>query len=442
MNKKTVNTPLVFVVIYILMTILLSFIGPVKYYNYSYGYMLFFMTLVIIAIVTGYLSTSKSYILNQKRFLFKSSRFFAKESTIDLIVQFSIIIALAFEVMIFVSYSKSISSFSLQTIFYNIINIGKIYQISLDVARESRDVSLLRQFITLFGVFKQIAIVGYLIRSDRLVKFKIFFWITLILSMVNVLAFKGTQKEIGDLAIYFLSVWMIKHAMRGNIKLSKILVPILILVFGVFGFMQLSRASTYNINIKEFHNSFFMFNSNHIVYKLFGSKMGFAITSVIFYVSGGYYGLTKSLLVPFRWTYGLGNSFALSSYAAQYFGFENMIVNSIPSRAEAITGYPALMYWSTMFPWIASDLTFPGSIVFMFAIARIYSICWKESVHRNNLLSALLFSRLNIMWAFLPANNQLMQTRESTLATLFLLIIWFFFHNRFSSMTVKVGRKK
>jgi hypothetical protein len=399
------------------------------------------MFLVIIAIITGYLSTSKSHVLNQRIISHKSGRFFVKDSTTDLIVQISIIFALAFEVMIFVSYSKSISSFSLQTIFYNIINIGDIYQLSLDVARESRDVNLLRQFITLFGVLKQIAIVGYLMRSDRLVKFRFFFWLALILSMINVLAFKGTQKEVGDLAIYIFSVWMIKQALRGNIKLSKILVPTLILVFGVFGFVQLSRASTYNINLTEFHNSFFIFNSNHLVYKLFGSKIGFAITSVIFYVSGGYYGLTKSLLVPFRWTYGLGNSFALSSYAAQYFGIENMIVNSIPSRAEAITGYPALMYWSTMFPWIASDLTFPGSIVLMFVIARIYSICWKESVQKNNLLSALLFSRLNILWAFLPANNQLMQTRESTLATVFLLITWFIFHNRFSSGTIKVGIK-
>lgn len=431
-NNRLTYKPLKFIVGYIILTIILTFIGPVKYQNYQYGKMLFFMLFVILAIILGYISASNIYNKNQQKIYSKPEKYFVKGTVIDLIIIISILVAFMFEFLTFVSYMKSIGDFNLHILLYRVQNVGDIYQSSLSAAKEATDVDRLRQFITFFGLLKQIAIVGYMLRKNRIKKYKFLFWGLILLILINVLAFKGTQKEIGDLITYFLSIWMIKKARTGDIKLYKVLVPSAIIIIGIFGFMQLSRANTYNVNTANFQTKFYIYNTDHIIYKFFGDKIGYAVTSVIFYISGGYYGLTKSLNVPFRWTFGLGNSFALSSYANQYFGIDNMINYSIPFRAEGITGYPALMYWSTIFPWLASDFTFPGCIVLMFIIAQLYAITWREAIYNKNFLSALLFSRLTIMWVFLPANNQLMQTRESTIATIFLLILWILYHNKFS----------
>lgn len=431
--SSLIYKPLKFIVGYIIVTIILTFIGPVEYNDYSYWKMLFFMFFVILAIILGYFSSTNIYNKNQKRILSKNEKYFIKGSSVKLIIVISIFGALTFEVLTFFSYISSLSDLSLHTLFYRVQNVGDIYKSSLAVAREATEINRIRQFITFFGLLKQIAIVGYLFEKDKLKKYKFLFWGTILLNLINVLAFKGTQKEIGDLIIYFFSVWLIKKGISGKVKLQKAIIPMTTICIVVFGFMQLSRANTYSIDKVNLQNAFFKFNSNHIVYKIFGETMGYAITSVIHYVSGGYYGLTKSLEVPFKWTYGLGNSFALSSYATQYLGVDYMINYSIPSRAEAITGYPALMYWSTIFPWLASDFTFPGCIVLMFIISRLYAISWREAIYNKNLLSVLLFTRLNIMWLFLPANNQLMQTRESAIATIALFVIWILYHNKFST---------
>lgn len=438
-NTNILNyKPLKVIVAYIILTILLTFIGPVKYKDYSYGTMLVFMSFVILAIVIGYISSASLYNKNQKHINVKVESYFMKGNTVDLLIIISIFITLTFEFLTLVSYINSISELNLNTLIYRMQSIGDIYKSSLIAAKESTDVNILRQFITLLGIFKQIAIIGYLFRKEKLKKFRFLFWGIIVLNLINIFAFKGTQKELGDLIIYFSSVWLIKKGISRKIKLYKVVIPMIIISITVFGFMQLSRANTYSMDISNYETVFFIFDSNHIVYKLFGEKIGYAITVVTHYVSGGYYGLTKSLVVPFQWTYGLGNSFALSSYATQYFGIDYMILHSIPFRAEVITGYPAFMYWSTIFPWLASDLSFPGCIAFMFVIARLYGLVWRETIYNKNLISALLFTRLNIMWLFLPANNQLMQTRESAIATIVLFLFWLLFHNKFSTKSTNM----
>lgn len=426
MNNSVKNKPLVMIISYIFLTFLLSLIGSVTYFHYNWIPVFLFMFAICIAVIMGYLSTDVFQIIWRK----PSPK--TKENTpipFKKLVHYSIIIALTLEILLMISYMSKMEVHSISEMLSRLVNIGDVYQSSLQASKNDTDKDVLLQIITLLGIVKQFAFVGFVWYRKELKKDKKWFIALVCIYLINVFVFKGTQKELGDIIIYFGSVWLILEGFKNKIELLKFIIPIGIVACLVFGYIQLSRAETYNMDI-GYETEFFRYNTEHFVYTFFGPSIGMAITILTFYLTNGYYGLSKSLSMTFHWTYGLGSSFALSSYASQYFGIENMVQYSYPMRAEAETGYPAKQYWSTVFPWLASDYTYLGCIVLVFIIARVYATAWKEAVEKKNFLSAMLFARLNIFWLFVPANNQLMQGRETMIATVLLVAAWLLFHKR------------
>jgi hypothetical protein len=147
----------------------------------------------------------------------------------------------------------------------------------------------------------------------------------------------------------------------------------------------------------------------------------------ISYISQGYYGLSLTLQLPFEWSYGMGNSFAMTSYAEQYFGMSGIFEKTYPFRMENVFNWPAKMYWHTIFPWLASDITFPGALALMFFVGRGYARSLIDSVIYESPLGISAFYLLTILLLYLPANNQLMQAREMMIATVVLFFSWFIF---------------
>ena len=102
-----------------------------------------------------------------------------------------------------------------------------------------------------------------------------------------------------------------------------------------------------------------------------------------------------------------------------------------PARA-GVGGFDALVNWWTAFPWLASDLTFVGALVYMFFLAMLYGKCWIQTVKYNNPLSFIVLYLLTIEYIFLIANNQLFVQRGESLATIILFIIWLLFNKRYN----------
>lgn len=423
--------PLSLIYFYIILTLSITFWGPIEYYNYNYLPVILFILLVLIAVFLGYFS-SINYSLKLTRTRTEDNVTAEKKNNKKLILIFikiSIIVALILEVSLFIENIQVLNVGGVKDIIDRIRNVGDTYREVLQLQRETTGTNTLVQFVTLFGITKQVAIVGTFFYRNELKSFKKITYLFLAILILDTLAFNGQQKLFADLFIYFVSIMYIKqiHLMKKIRKGIIVIVGVFIII--AFGFIQLSRAEAYGYSFTSFSNAFFSYDSDHIFFA-FGDSIGGAVSALLYYFSGGYYGLSKSITIPFEWTYGLGNSIALSSYATQYLGTTFMGDYTYVARAEEFTGYPALQYWSTIFPWLASDLTFPGTIVLMFFISRLYARTWLESIEKYNILSVLLFTRLNILWAFLPANNQLMQTRESTIATIVLFVIWIIFHSQ------------
>ena len=97
---------------------------------------------------------------------------------------------------------------------------------------------------------------------------------------------------------------------------------------------------------------------------------------------------------------------------------------SYPSRTEAVTGWPAGKLWATVYPWLASDLTFPGAAVFMALVGWFMARMWIGARVERDPLSLVLFCQAAIFIAYVPANNQLMTARYTAVGLITLLIIY------------------
>jgi hypothetical protein len=142
------------------------------------------------------------------------------------------------------------------------------------------------------------------------------------------------------------------------------------------------------------------------------------------YMSQGYYGLSLCLDAPFVCTYGVGNAPWLSVVTDRIIGIRTLEVSSYPDRIED-TGWDVGSRWHTIYPWIASDVSFYGTVVVIFLIGRLFGLVWIDCLNADNPLAVGLFSFVILIIAYFPANNQVMQFPEQSSGFLGVLCMWF-----------------
>ncbi|MEU6078093.1 hypothetical protein [Micromonospora sp. NPDC047074] len=166
--------------------------------------------------------------------------------------------------------------------------------------------------------------------------------------------------------------------------------------------------------------------ANPTVERLVGPHLATGVAALVIYPTHGYLGLAHNLETPFVWSRGLGSTPAVASYAGQYLGVDTARHPSYPVRTEARSGWPSGMYWSTIYPWLASDLTYPGTVLFMALLGWLLAAMWLGATRSRRLLPTLLFVQLCLLVAYIPANNQLGISRPGMigLATLLAGLAW------------------
>jgi hypothetical protein len=141
------------------------------------------------------------------------------------------------------------------------------------------------------------------------------------------------------------------------------------------------------------------------------------------YLTPGYYALSLSLREPFVPMYGVGNSMFLYRQAARLTGDENIMKQPYPVRIEKY-GWDAYGLWSSIYPWIASDVSFPGTILVVYLIGRLFALSWLDTLGGANPFAVVMFSQFLIMLFYFPANNQLLQSGEGFTAFWVTLFLW------------------
>jgi hypothetical protein len=140
------------------------------------------------------------------------------------------------------------------------------------------------------------------------------------------------------------------------------------------------------------------------------------------YFVQGYYALSLSLKEPFIFCYGVGNSFTLEGLSRHIFN-PPLYDSTYPARIES-KGWDSHGRWDSIYPWIASDLSFPGTIVFMFVLGRVFALVWTDVAFCRNVWAVCVLPQLLTMLFYIPANNQVLGFAPIPFLTM--LFLWHF----------------
>jgi hypothetical protein len=166
-----------------------------------------------------------------------------------------------------------------------------------------------------------------------------------------------------------------------------------------------------------------------LVRDLPAGPMRTGVVGLVFSVTHGYYALYLSLDKPFVPMFGVGHSMFLTQQAVRLTGNEQIGNLSYPKRIEE-DGWDALGLWSSIYPWIASDVSFPGTIVVVLLIGLLFALAWYDALSGRNPFAYGVLAQFAIMLLYFPANNQTSQFGEGFTAFWAILIAWLITRNR------------
>ena len=141
------------------------------------------------------------------------------------------------------------------------------------------------------------------------------------------------------------------------------------------------------------------------------------------YLSQGYYGLSLALEEPFQWTYGVGHSLFWIGAARQVTGFDATEL-VYPARIEADFGWRMDLRWDSVYPWWASDVTFPGTLLLVFLIGRLLASVWIDTQSGENPYALPLFTITMLVILYFPANDKVLTSTFQLGAFWGLLCLW------------------
>ncbi len=264
-----------------------------------------------------------------------------------------------------------------------------------------------------------------------------------LLSVLSILGFlaiyvaTGTNKAIADFVLLVPCIVLAKYlAGRTKIKWRRIIISIVIVcvAFGLF-FSFFAATMISRMGSTEAMVSFLVPNAkadlDNFIIRPLPDELKAPAAALISYLTQGYYALYLSLDKPFVPMYGVGNSMFLYFNAIKITGMREIAEMPYPIRIGE-DGWDGYVNWSTIYPWIASDVSFPGTIIVVFFIGRLFASAWIDALRGINPYAIAVFTQFLIMLFYFPANNQVLQTGEGLFGFYGLLLFWLFTRSKFT----------
>lgn len=425
LGKRKERLPLIIIDIYIFVALFLYNFGPIKFKSkYTLRMMLYMLAFLVIINIAYTHGIWKS----KHRMQSTSDEINATSKPLPFwfqMIGFLLPVLMIFSSIVLTGFSGLTTSLGeTMAASYTFVQSGGTYQQGIDIP---------------MWLYMHLAIFVYLSIVDGIIYFKrlnllrkIIWGGTLLFLILYFVLFKGTQKTLGDVFILIISAILISTYLKRNEKpkIKKRFIVIIIIIAIIFMNIlasilseRISYLGRLGYEGFQLYNSYWEVNLDSFLLKFFpkASRLGYAC--LVFYLCNGLCGLSYCLATPMTWSYGIGSIVDLSDIISRRFGID-VYQSTYVYKAYKEFGWHHSQYWHTIFPWIASDWTFIGALLIMGIAAYVYSICWQEILQGKNKESIFLFCLMNIIWIYLPANNQIFSTRTTGLIFVICIYMW------------------
>lgn len=260
-------------------------------------------------------------------------------------------------------------------------------------------------------------------------------------------ALRGTDREIADLLIVSGSAYAVATARkrldrqqappRAALKSSGFLARrwraalVVVVALTVSGsvFVERKEDRMNTVSAFCFLNSGACADYSHPLIVGMNDSGRFATTMTVAYVTNGYFGLSLALEKPFKSSWGVGHSSALSRIYDVLGDDADIKFNTFNYR-NIDDGWPQEYFWSTMLTSIANDVSFPGAVVLMGFFSWFWGRSWMDAVLAKNDSAAIVFCLATFSVIYFPANLQILQTLEGYSTVVFWVVAWLCFRPR------------
>lgn len=404
--------PILFIFCYLNFTVLLFVLGPWEYPVESAFRLYLFLALAHLALLLGYLSAA-----------FRNPAGYSGKWTVSRLIK----ISLALNLLLLLPTSRFRTGRFIPDLIGGITDPGGAYAQSL-ILREGGE-PLIEYVRILIGPLLYMALPLSVFYWDQLSRRMRIAGIASMLGTVVLFIAMGTNKAIADTVLLVpclvFAAYCAGRMKLGRKKILRIAAASLLaflLFLAYFGFAVSSRQGS-PVTEGYLLSAHTRVDEDNFLVRNLPPAPAAALIGLDIYLTQGYYALSLSLQESFVPMYGVGNSMFLYRQAARITGNAGIAELPYPVRIEKY-GWDAQGLWSSIYPWIASDVSFPGAIFVVFLIGRLFAQSWLDTLRGDNPLAVVMFSILFIMLIYFPANNQMLQSGEGFTAFWGTLILW------------------
>ncbi|MBX7234908.1 MAG: hypothetical protein K1X65_11015 [Caldilineales bacterium] len=215
-----------------------------------------------------------------------------------------------------------------------------------------------------------------------------------------------------------------KLGVLSKLQITVLIIAGVLLLLAFFSLIYSQRspgtATSFNPSIGQFPDP------DHLITQITPESQKPLVFGAITYLTHGYYGLSLALDKPFVGVgFGVTNSTFLLRNFVRFTGLDVLYDFSYANRLWVENGYPVGNYWISIYPWIASDVTWFGSLIIVFLIGRLFAQSWLDAVQGTNPAAVIVFVVLAHMIYAFPMNNPLQDGSALTRFYFWLLFWWF-----------------
>ena len=298
-----------------------------------------------------------------------------------------------------------------------LLNPGKAYEYVKFINRTNSNVSgsmlqtIIGVFLNISSFFKYMLVIFLVLYWKKSKFYSKIIGIVAIMFYVLQSFLIGAMINIGILLFSTIPAFIYLKNINSNYKLNlkqKILILFFITAVGVVILYFLGSRNYIDKNVS------------------FLEVLQFGLLGIFQYISQGYHGLSTCFDLDFKFTYGSTMFRGLSETLLPYIGInsDTLFSASYLIRNQEYSGWKALQTWSTIFPWLASDLTFYLVPVLFFFLGNAMKNVWKKAKDNQNPFAILLLGQFMNFIFMIPANNQLFHTFGNAMSTIIIVLLY------------------